>query len=83
MIFRALITLSLIIVAQAAYALDINQMAESMKQKNTPESWVQKGQIPNYDESLLHNPQAFEDEAAAQRMMAIANQTTNSGYSYT
>ncbi len=65
-----------------AYAFDVNALASGTQQKSTPESWIQKGQIPNYDESYLNNPQGLENSQRAQKMMDLANQLTNAQYSY-
>ncbi len=66
-----------------AYAFDINSLASDVQQKSTPEQWIQKGQVPNYDESYLSNPQGLEDSQRARKVMDWANQLANSQYSYT
>jgi len=84
MLFRVIsLILFLSSINAYAYAFDINSFASGVQQKNSPEQWIQKNQIPNYDESRLSNPQSLEDSAAAQKFMDLAAQMTSSQYSYT
>lgn len=69
--------------AGGAFAFDIDSLASGAQQKGSPEQWVQKGQIPNYDESKLQNPQGMESSQSARKFMDLANQLTSPQFTYT
>jgi len=68
-----------------AHAFDINSFSSGIQQKNTPEQWIKKNQIPNYDESYLNqgNLSGYEDQQKAQKFMDMAAQMIQSQYTYT
>jgi hypothetical protein len=76
---------SILITLNSTYAFDINSFASGIQQKNTPEQWIKKNQIPNYDESYLNqgNLSGYEDQQKAQKFMDLAAQMLQSQYTYT
>ncbi|GER94864.1 hypothetical protein A45J_2630 [hot springs metagenome] len=74
-----------LIISRPIYAFDINSFSSGIQQKNTPEQWIQKRQIPNYDESKLNqgNYSGYEDPQKAQKFQDLAAQMLQSQYTYT
>ncbi len=77
--------ITLLIFCSTALSFDINSFSSGIQQKNTPEQWIKKNQIPNYDESYLNqgNLSGYEDQQKAQKFMDLANQLIQSQYTYT